>query len=174
MSAKKNKSDTKIGQTIHAKKSSAGSVVKGNSPDKQATHVVVGFTPDGKTKVQKATKSSAASTLLSQTRTYPRGDFLFDPPSPKNRAAIRDVEPARRTETGARRKAGETDFDRAIAAMAARRTPAQVAAAQAQAIDDYPAERALPTGSTLFDAIGGQWPGDESDEEIAAALSRLS
>lgn len=67
-----------------------------------------------------------------------------------------------------------TDLDRAITAMAARRTPEQIAAAQAQAIRDYPARRALPADSTLFDVIGGQWPGDESDEEVNAALSRLS
>jgi hypothetical protein len=32
----------------------------------------------------------------------------------------------------------------------------------------------LPEGKTLADIVQGQWPGDETDEEIKAALKRLS
>ncbi len=32
----------------------------------------------------------------------------------------------------------------------------------------------LPPGKTVWDMIVGQWPGDETDEEIAAALAELS
>ena len=32
----------------------------------------------------------------------------------------------------------------------------------------------LPEGKTLEDVVVGMWPGDETDEEIFAALERLS
>jgi hypothetical protein len=32
----------------------------------------------------------------------------------------------------------------------------------------------IPEGKTLFDMVEGKWPGDETEEEIRAALERLS
>ncbi len=32
----------------------------------------------------------------------------------------------------------------------------------------------IPAGQTLFDIVEGQWPGNETDEEIREALERLS
>lgn len=32
----------------------------------------------------------------------------------------------------------------------------------------------IPAGKTLFDVVEGQWPGNETDEEIRTALERLS
>jgi predicted DNA-binding antitoxin AbrB/MazE fold protein len=32
----------------------------------------------------------------------------------------------------------------------------------------------IPAGKTLFDMVEGQWPGDETDEEIREALERIS
>lgn len=34
--------------------------------------------------------------------------------------------------------------------------------------------RPLPEGKTLSDVVEGSWPGDETDEQIRAALERLS
>jgi hypothetical protein len=34
--------------------------------------------------------------------------------------------------------------------------------------------RPIPEGLTLYDVVCGQWPGDESDEEVFEALKILS
>ena len=34
--------------------------------------------------------------------------------------------------------------------------------------------RPLPEGKTLADVLEGQWPGDETDEQVREALERLS
>ena len=67
----------------------------------------------------------------------------------------------------------ESALDRALAAMR-NRTPEQIAEAQARAIAMYPPRRSPPPGKTLADVIVGKWPGDETDEQIQAALDELS
>ena len=69
-------------------------------------------------------------------------------------------------------KADEGALDRAITQWT-RRTPEQLEAARARALAVQPAQ-ALPPGKTLEDVFFGQWPGHESDEEIARALKHLS
>jgi hypothetical protein len=64
-------------------------------------------------------------------------------------------------------------LDRAIERMK-NRTPEEIESAQTQAIREYKPERPLPEGKTIFDVICGKWPGDETDEEIAEALRKLS
>lgn len=54
------------------------------------------------------------------------------------------------------------------------RTADQIAEAQARAIAAYQPLRAVPYGKTLADMVSGRWPGDESDEQIEAALRELS
>ena len=63
-------------------------------------------------------------------------------------------------------------LDRTIAKWTSR-TPEQLEAARARALAVQPAQE-LPPGKTLEDVFFGQWPGDESDEEIARALKHLS
>lgn len=64
-------------------------------------------------------------------------------------------------------------LDRAVAAMI-NRTPEQIKAAQERALREFQPERELPPGQTIFDAVCGKWPGDETDEQVFAALERLS
>jgi bifunctional DNA-binding transcriptional regulator/antitoxin component of YhaV-PrlF toxin-antitoxin module len=54
------------------------------------------------------------------------------------------------------------------------RSPMQIADAQAQAMETYQPRRAVPHGKTLADVVSGQWPGEETDEQIDAALLELS
>ena len=54
------------------------------------------------------------------------------------------------------------------------RTPEQIAQAQACAIEAYPPLHTVPPGKTLADVVSGQWPGDETDEQIQQALQELS
>lgn len=54
------------------------------------------------------------------------------------------------------------------------RTPEQIADAQALAMKTYQPLRTVPDGKTLADVISGKWPGNETDEEIEAALQDLS
>lgn len=62
-------------------------------------------------------------------------------------------------------------LSRAVAAMI-NRTPEQIKAAQERAIRELQPERELPPGKSIFDVV--KWPGDETDEEVFAALERLS
>ncbi len=62
---------------------------------------------------------------------------------------------------------------RAVAQMI-NRTPEEIAAAQARAIQEFQPENQLPPGQTIFDAVCGKWPGDETDEEVYRALEKLS
>lgn len=55
-----------------------------------------------------------------------------------------------------------------------RRTPEEIAAARERAIAAYPPERPLPSGKTFAETLAGEWPGEETDEQIEAALSELS
>ncbi len=59
-------------------------------------------------------------------------------------------------------------------AQAMNRTPEQIAEAHARIIQASPVPRELPEGKTLEDVIVGQWPGDETDEQILEVLERLS
>ena len=54
------------------------------------------------------------------------------------------------------------------------RTPEQIAAAREAVMKTVIPPRPLPPGKTLEDVVCGIWPGDETDEEIFAALERLS
>jgi hypothetical protein len=64
-------------------------------------------------------------------------------------------------------------LSRAIAKMI-NRSPEEIAKAQARAIAKYKPEHSLQPGQTIFDAVGGKWPGDESDQQIKEALEKLS
>jgi hypothetical protein len=64
-------------------------------------------------------------------------------------------------------------LDQAIARMRSR-TPEEIAAMRDRVLAATPPPRPLPPGKTLFDVIGGQRPGDETDEEVRAALDELS
>jgi hypothetical protein len=70
------------------------------------------------------------------------------------------------------------DFDpdaleRAIAQMT-NRTPEEVEETRARLFQEMEPPRPLPPGKTLADILSGQWPGDETDEEVLAALAKLS
>ena len=64
-------------------------------------------------------------------------------------------------------------LDKSIARIA-NRTPAERAAARARLLKASRPARPLPPGKTLEDVVLGQWPGEESDEEVARTLERLS
>lgn len=66
-----------------------------------------------------------------------------------------------------------THLDEAVFRMM-HRTPEEKAQARARALQRYLPARPLPPGKTLAETIAGQWPGDETDEEIEAALDELS
>ena len=66
-----------------------------------------------------------------------------------------------------------SSLDEAIARII-NRTPEERAAARAKLLQARRPARPLPPGKTLEDVVLGQWPGDESDEEVARALERLS
>jgi len=54
------------------------------------------------------------------------------------------------------------------------RTPEEIAAVRERLLAVTPPPRELPEGTTIFDAVLGKWPGDETDEQIVAALEKLS
>src|SRR5690348_10766482 len=58
--------------------------------------------------------------------------------------------------------------------QAMKRTPEEIAEARARVLQASPAPRLLPEGKTLEDVIMGQWPGDETDEQIFEVLEKLS
>jgi hypothetical protein len=71
------------------------------------------------------------------------------------------------------------DDDRPISVQEAvtawlNRSPEEIAEAKARVLAMTPPPRELPPGKTLEDVIFGQWPGNESDEQIMAALKELS
>lgn len=71
---------------------------------------------------------------------------------------------------------GDFDSDaleRAIAQMM-NRPPEEVEETRARLFQEMEPPRPLPPGKTLYDVICGQWPGDETDEEVLAALAKLS
>lgn len=54
------------------------------------------------------------------------------------------------------------------------RTEAEMLASRARVMKTVRLGRPLPEGKTLADVVQGQWPGDETDEQIFEALARLS
>ena len=54
------------------------------------------------------------------------------------------------------------------------RTAEEIAEARARVMQASPAPREIPDGKILEDMVVGQWPGDETDEQIFEALERLS
>jgi len=54
------------------------------------------------------------------------------------------------------------------------RAPEQIAADRDRILALSSPPRPLPPGKTLADVVVGQWPGDETDEQIRDALERLS
>lgn len=68
---------------------------------------------------------------------------------------------------------GQIRFEKAVRAMT-NRTPEQIADAQARSMSQYLPKRTVPPGKTLADEVAGQWPGDETDAQIEAALVELS
>lgn len=70
------------------------------------------------------------------------------------------------------------DFDpdaleRVIAQMT-NRTPEEIEETRARLFQEMEPPRPLPPGKTLADILYGKWPGDETDEEVLAALEKLS
>ena len=59
-------------------------------------------------------------------------------------------------------------------ALATSRTAEQIASARARVLGASPPPRELPDGKTLEDVIVGQWPGDETNDQILDALEKLS
>lgn len=59
-------------------------------------------------------------------------------------------------------------------AQAMNRTPEEIAESRTRVIQASPAARELPEGKTLEDMVIGQWPGNETDEQILEALEKLS
>ena len=76
-------------------------------------------------------------------------------------------------EQKAEAQAKPSALDRAVYKMT-HRTPEQIAQAQVRAMEMYKPRRAVPPGKTLADMVSGKWPGDETDEQINAALKELS
>ena len=64
-------------------------------------------------------------------------------------------------------------IDEAIARLR-NRTPQEITAARERAYAASTPPRPLPPGKTLEEVVAGQWPGDETDEEIRELLERIS
>ena len=61
-----------------------------------------------------------------------------------------------------------------VADWLANRTPEEIEETRRRLNAASRPPRPLPEGKTLSDMVCGTWPGDETDEEVAAALDRLS
>ena len=68
----------------------------------------------------------------------------------------------------------ETDALAEAIARLNNRTHEEIMADRARVLAASPPPRPLPEGKTLEDVISGKWPGNETDDEIAAALRELS
>lgn len=64
-------------------------------------------------------------------------------------------------------------LDEALARLA-NRTPEQKLADREKLMRTARKARPLPEGKTIHDVLVGQWPGDETDEQILKALDELS
>jgi hypothetical protein len=75
--------------------------------------------------------------------------------------------------TGASESSEADPLNSAIARMT-NRSAGERAAARAHALTTYQPRRPLPPGKTFSEVVGGQWPGDETDEQVNTALEELS
>jgi hypothetical protein len=66
-----------------------------------------------------------------------------------------------------------TALDAAVFRMT-NRSPEEIEASRASVLSGARPARPLPPGKSWLDVIAGQWPGDETDEQINAALDELS
>lgn len=64
-------------------------------------------------------------------------------------------------------------LEAAIARMT-HRSPQEIASVRERILAATPPPRELPEGKTLLEVVMGQWPGDETDEQIRTALEILS
>jgi hypothetical protein len=64
-------------------------------------------------------------------------------------------------------------LEHAIAKLLSR-TPEEIEQTRARIFQEMEPPRPIPEGLTLYDVVCGQWPGDESDEEVFEALKILS
>ena len=69
---------------------------------------------------------------------------------------------------------GNTDAYEAALKRWTNRTPEQKRIDRENAMKSVRKGRPLPEGKTLEDVIVGQWPGDETDEQIREDLDELS
>jgi|GEM_PF-2253196 len=67
----------------------------------------------------------------------------------------------------------ETLLEREIAWLT-QRSSAEIEQTRLQVFSQSTSARLLPPGQTLSDVVEGQWPSDESEEEIQKALERLT
>lgn len=65
------------------------------------------------------------------------------------------------------------DLDQAIVRMI-HRSPEQIEEQRSRSETFITPGRPLPPGQTVYDAVFGQWPGDETNDEVLEALERLS
>jgi predicted DNA-binding antitoxin AbrB/MazE fold protein len=70
-------------------------------------------------------------------------------------------------------KREETALEQAIRELTSR-TPEEILADRERLLAKARPGRPLPPGKTLADVVEGQWPGDETDEEIRIAMEKLS
>jgi hypothetical protein len=71
------------------------------------------------------------------------------------------------------REASSSLLDAALQRMA-NRSPNEISRAQRRALDAWPPPTTLPPGKTVADVVAGQWPGEETDEQVQDALTELS
>ncbi len=64
-------------------------------------------------------------------------------------------------------------LEHAIAKLLSR-TPEEIEQTKARIFQEMEPPRPIPEGKTLYDVVCGQWPGDESDQEVFEALKKLS
>ncbi|MCI0387611.1 MAG: hypothetical protein MOB07_02410 [Acidobacteria bacterium] len=88
---------------------------------------------------------------------------------------VREYAEAARSNGGSSENLDEDPYalEHAIAKLLSR-TPEEVEQTRARIFQASRPPRPLPEGKTLYDVVCGQWPGDETDEEVFEALKRLS
>ena len=64
-------------------------------------------------------------------------------------------------------------LEAAIARMT-NRTSVEITLVRERILAATPPPRELPEGETIFDVVMGKWPGDETDEQVLAALEKRS
>lgn len=68
---------------------------------------------------------------------------------------------------------GAESLEVALARMT-HRTTEEIAATRESLLAATPPPRELPEGKNVLDVIMGQWPGNETDEQVFSALEKLS